>query len=780
MATGQGGSSERHAVVHLLTSDSYLPGVLVSHASLLDIEGGLTKQFDTVCIVTPETVSQRAIKALQNTFDRVIGVQQIESDSWANLDLLGRRDLAASLTKLHLFRLTQYEKVIFLDADTLILRKVSDLFNVDADFAAAPDIGWPDAFNSGVMLATPSDDTFKNLIAMMSDRGSWDGGDQGLLNDYFSEWHRLSFKYNVTPSAYYTYAPAYKRHGSDIAVLHFIGNDKPWKRGYRATYDPESAVKDYYGLVNQWYDVYERHFGVTLTHDVASKVIVPPSSFRSTYSELPRHEQPARKQQTSEEQQSSTSSSAVAIPGSGNDGGRASPPKLTWDPSRSSPPRDSNQFQMREPITGHYDNMWDDPSKRRQKERFEPPTSYAPVPASTHDWYKEIMSTQPNPQAVKPVFPWEKDYDTKSKEAESRAATVRQPPPAREFPASRAPSPPRETSRQDVFKPFVNAWDAHPGINRYAKNLAKATRRASSTSGQAVPLDVSKSAQAAARKDDLRQRQSTLRDLKTTDVLNKPASSSSAMYERRGDASSRDGDDEDETNSSDDQDEDERDRPPINYRRQSASSVQSVSPARSRSQSQSSANPKHGRGGGGSSSSSGSSTPRVPAMGSSPPKARAGSSSSRYVPTSPRQTRATAALSEMSSSSAAASGTSRGLRLNTSGLPSLQQQQQAAAAAAAAAAGGQQSGAVSPRLAIRNSAAARFTSTGSGTGDGPPLVRATRVFSPETDTTVVKQQGLAALQRFVEDYEASTGSPANGGANGGSGGGAGSSGSWRY
>ncbi|KAK4055735.1 glycogenin glucosyltransferase [Microbotryomycetes sp. JL201] len=764
------GTDSRHAVVHLLTSDSYLPGVLVSHASLLDVEGGLRKQFDTVCIVTPETVSQRAIKALQNTFDRVVGVQQIESDSWANLDLLGRRDLSASLTKLHLFRLTQYEKVLFLDADTLILRKISDLFNVDAAFAAAPDIGWPDAFNSGVMLTRPSKDTFNELIAMMSDRGSWDGGDQGLLNDYFSNWHRLSFKYNVTPSAYYTYAPAYKRHGSDIAVLHFIGNDKPWKRGYRATYDPESAVKDYYGLVNQWYDVYERHFGVTLTHDVASKVIVPPSTFRSTYSELPRHEMPARKQDPSQHHTTTSSSGVVAIPGSESTGGRDSPPKLTWDPSRSSPPRDPNQFQMREPITGHYDNMWDDPSKRRQKQRFEPPTSYAPVPASTHDWYKDIMSSQPNPQAVKPVFPWEKDYDTKSKEAENLAATVKQPPPAREFPTLRAPSPPPEPpSRQDGFKPFVNAWDAHPGISRYARNLAKATRRASGTSGQAVPLDVSKSAQAAARKDDLRQRQSSLRELKTADVLGKQSASSSsgATYERRGDASSRDGDDEDETNSSDNEDDD--DRPPINLR-QSAS----TSPARSRSQSQSSAaydRQSHGRGAG-SSSSSGSSTPRVAIMGSSPPKARSGSGS-RYVPTSPRQTRATAVLSEMSSGSG--TGTSRGLRLNTSGLPTLQQQQQAAAAAAGA--GGQSSGAVSPRLAIRNSAAARFTSTGSGTGDGPPLVRATRVFSPETDTTVVKQQGLAALQRFVEDYEASTGTSANGG---GGGGGAGTAGSWRH
>lgn len=116
----------------------------------------------------------------------------------------GRRDLAASLTKLHAFRLVQYEKVIFLDADTLVLRRLSHLFESPHSFSAAPDQGWPDAFNSGVMVLEPSQESFDGLIDMMKRKGTWDGGDQGLLNDFFPNWNRLSFTYNVTPSAYYT------------------------------------------------------------------------------------------------------------------------------------------------------------------------------------------------------------------------------------------------------------------------------------------------------------------------------------------------------------------------------------------------------------------------------------------------------------------------------------------------------------------------------------------------------------------------------------------------
>jgi hypothetical protein len=35
-------------------------------------------------------------------------------------------------------------------------------------------------------------------------------------------------RYNVTPSAAYTYKPAYQRYGHKINAVHFIGPHKPW------------------------------------------------------------------------------------------------------------------------------------------------------------------------------------------------------------------------------------------------------------------------------------------------------------------------------------------------------------------------------------------------------------------------------------------------------------------------------------------------------------------------------------------------------------------------
>ena len=117
----------------------------------------------------------------------------------------GRPDLHSVLTKLHVFRLIQYSKIVFLDADILPTRPLSHLFTLPYEFAAVPDVGWPDIFNSGLMLLTPREASFNELMDLSKSKGSWDGGDQGLLNEWRgNDWHRLSFTYNTTPTAAYT------------------------------------------------------------------------------------------------------------------------------------------------------------------------------------------------------------------------------------------------------------------------------------------------------------------------------------------------------------------------------------------------------------------------------------------------------------------------------------------------------------------------------------------------------------------------------------------------
>lgn len=57
---------------------------------------------------------------LSRVFDEVVAVDVLDSRDSMNLDLLTRPDLGVTFTKLHCWRLTQYTKAVFLDADTLV------------------------------------------------------------------------------------------------------------------------------------------------------------------------------------------------------------------------------------------------------------------------------------------------------------------------------------------------------------------------------------------------------------------------------------------------------------------------------------------------------------------------------------------------------------------------------------------------------------------------------------------------------------------------------------
>ncbi|KAF8078871.1 glycosyltransferase family 8 protein [Lyophyllum atratum] len=262
-----------YAFVTLVSSDSYLPGALTLAGALKDVHPRPVVppevEYQSVCLVTPETVDVSTIKLLRRAFDVVIGVEVITQEDETGLALLGRLDLNTVLTKLHVFRLTQFSKVIFLDADILPIRPLSHLFTLPYEFSASPDVGWPDIFNSGVMVLSPGEDKFNELTELLKSKGSWDGGDQGILNEWRGgNWNRLSFTYNTTPTAAYTYAPAYERFGSQISAIHFIGPNKPWSAlSYRTPFSSQSTAAsdsrqqayDYNSLVDRWYAVYDKH-----------------------------------------------------------------------------------------------------------------------------------------------------------------------------------------------------------------------------------------------------------------------------------------------------------------------------------------------------------------------------------------------------------------------------------------------------------------------------------------------------------------------------------------
>ena len=57
---------------------------------------------------------------LSESFDQVINVETLDSKDAANLALLERPELGITFTKVNCWKLTQFSKCVFLDADTLV------------------------------------------------------------------------------------------------------------------------------------------------------------------------------------------------------------------------------------------------------------------------------------------------------------------------------------------------------------------------------------------------------------------------------------------------------------------------------------------------------------------------------------------------------------------------------------------------------------------------------------------------------------------------------------
>ena len=200
---------------------------------------------------------------------------------------MDRPDLISTFTKIELWRQLQYRQIVYIDADAVCLRAPNELLNLDGDFAAAPDIGWPDCFNSGVMVLRPNMADYYSLLALAQRGISFDGGDQGLLNMHYREWERLSFAYNCTPSGNYQYIPAYRHFQHSISVVHFIGREKPWTLGRENRYS--SGV--YGELLGRWWSVYDRHYRTDVSPDHASYLRPAALTLPQEYAYMPGQSQ---------------------------------------------------------------------------------------------------------------------------------------------------------------------------------------------------------------------------------------------------------------------------------------------------------------------------------------------------------------------------------------------------------------------------------------------------------------------------------------------------------
>ncbi|CCE61377.1 hypothetical protein TPHA_0A02970 [Tetrapisispora phaffii CBS 4417] len=251
------------AVCTLLYSLDYLPGVFTLGTRINKVLSSTecTVKFKVVLLVNESLwkndISEEVKELLNKLFDNIIqirplnGQQLIEGLNKSNKNLLNRPELLFAVIKLKLWSLVEFEKIVYLDCDTL---PIQNLFfnNILQDtkvqtkyqISASSDIGWPDMFNSGVMVIIPDLEVYDELTNFALNNISLDSSDQGILNQFFNPFfHKLSksrlskysllrlpFVYNITiPNNGYQYSPALNYFKNEIQCVHFIGVNKPWR-----------------------------------------------------------------------------------------------------------------------------------------------------------------------------------------------------------------------------------------------------------------------------------------------------------------------------------------------------------------------------------------------------------------------------------------------------------------------------------------------------------------------------------------------------------------------
>ena len=275
---------EDNAYVTLITNEFYFHGAIALGISLCKTSTKCKK-----VVLVSESVTTELRDKLACIWDFVIEISILDSRDANNLSIIGRPELGVTFSKLHVWELIQFKKCVFLDADTLVLRNIDELFSWP-ELSAAPDTGWPDCFNSGVFVFTPSLDTYHNLLQLATGAGSFDGADQGLLNTYWGNWareheKRLPFIFNVAINMSYFYNAAMLKYKQDINVLHYLGMTKPWIRSCYNSNEtaaglPQDVNSEFYRKWWEFYNERDEYFHDAV--EVKEKPVSQPQIIDST------------------------------------------------------------------------------------------------------------------------------------------------------------------------------------------------------------------------------------------------------------------------------------------------------------------------------------------------------------------------------------------------------------------------------------------------------------------------------------------------------------------
>lgn len=216
----------------MLTDDTnyVLSALKMGHALRLHTE----EPFDMVSMeLVSKPLGNTSWSCLKNigwkrcVVDRIAPLQEGSSRAYRYVD---------QFTKLHLWGMTMYQTLVYLDADTMVLHSISHLLhcnlgNHSIGVSAQAWYGKFEAFNMGVFVIHPEKREYERLLKLQRDPSmyfdaSW--AEQGFLNVvYKDKWHDLGFQNNALTWVSWQNHVYWKSQYAHFNVVHF-GGLKPW------------------------------------------------------------------------------------------------------------------------------------------------------------------------------------------------------------------------------------------------------------------------------------------------------------------------------------------------------------------------------------------------------------------------------------------------------------------------------------------------------------------------------------------------------------------------
>ncbi|EIM72112.1 glycosyl transferase family protein [Nitratireductor aquibiodomus RA22] len=224
----------KHAYVTLVTNEDYAMGALALVRSLR-----LTQTDADLVVMHTGGAPAQALKPLAALGARLVPAELLPtSDSFNERHQRARLHANAPFTKgnkpsfhtpldnfakLRLWQLTEYERVVFIDADAVVVRNIDRLFGYP-EFSAAPNVYESLAdfhrLNSGVFVAAPSEATFVAMLARLDQPAAfWRRTDQTFLQAYFPHWHGLPVFFNMLQYVWFNLPELWD--WASISVVHY-------------------------------------------------------------------------------------------------------------------------------------------------------------------------------------------------------------------------------------------------------------------------------------------------------------------------------------------------------------------------------------------------------------------------------------------------------------------------------------------------------------------------------------------------------------------------------